>query len=164
MRTGTEGEMKESNPKMIIAAIRVVHVGLMITLVSFAAVTIYIMESNTLPAQNNAIFRYLPIAALIIVYPLSAYIFTKNVKKIQKQTIDLKSKLMRYQAAHIIRCGILEIAAILGLVISMITGTSLNFIVWAVVMVVFVMQFPTTNSIASRISATKEEVEILKGL
>lgn len=149
---------------MSIAAIRVVHIGLMVVLIAFAGVTVFIIEGSSFSVQNDVYLRYSPIAALIIVYPLSVYLFTSNVKKIQKQPLDLKSKLMRYQSAHIIRCGILEFAAILGLIVCMITATYTNFIVWGVVMVVFVMQFPTTNSIASRISATREEVEVLKSI
>lgn len=149
--------------KQQLLLLRIIHFALMGGLTIFGVV-VYWLNSNdpvgNADAMNEAVV-YLPGLLFLAALPLSFILFKQQVKPLQTEERDLRSKLAGYQTAHIVRLALLEGAGLFAAVISMQLANVYLLGVLAAVLVTFLFLLPTPYRISVELKLNQKEREQL---
>ena len=84
----------------------------------------------------------------ITLIPISAFIFKTLLKKASdSSSLAVSDKLMQYQTAFIIRCALIESAALFNGVMLLITGNAIPLIFGVIAVVVLWLARPTKEKV-----------------
>jgi hypothetical protein len=109
-------------------------------------------------SDSNRIFLYLPGAAMVVAFPASQMVYKNYIKEnAMDNTLDLRSKLGIFQAAHLIRISMFEAVALFSAVASFITGTNINLGILCIALAILAFAVPTPFKVAEAMNLSLEE-------
>ncbi|QHI39053.1 hypothetical protein IMCC3317_44540 [Kordia antarctica] len=144
-----ENNMQQLTPTKFIQTLTIIYSALLIGLLLFIGFVLFQFSDGMIPEldTNDTLLFIYPVIAIAAIYGSQA-IFKKLVASAEKKP-DLKSKLVSYQIASIIKFGLIEGSICIGIVLSLITGNTAYIAIAGVLIVYFLMQRPTRTKIES---------------
>ncbi len=143
-------------PNKFIKTLSIIHFALLLGLLVFGGFTIFQLDSGITPAFDPSDILLLIYPVIVISVLVASKLIFKYLLAFAEKRTDLKSKLMSYQTALIIKFALIEGPAILGIVLSMITGNTAYIAIASVLIIYFLMQKPTANKIESDLNLRGE--------
>ncbi len=140
-----------------------IHWSLMMPLVLFEGIVLYFNTSNPpVAAEDGGQFLYLPGGMLILLWPISMFLFQRLIGAIPSDA-RLDTKLIRFQSAHLVRMAMFEVIGMMAAVVSFITATNENLLIIAIVFGMFLTQQPTKVRLIQLLGLNAEEQVALDG-
>ena len=156
--------MEAQNPTLMLKTIKTIHWALVGGLSLFAAVTAFQLGTNpetTFFAPENPII-FIPTLAGIFLIPTSLVLFNKQMGQ-AKEKKELGSKLTSFQTAHIVKMAMLEGVGMFSIVACLVTFTTANFFIFALVIILMAGSAPTAFKLGDKLSLSRGEVQQLDG-
>ena len=156
--------MEAQNPSAMIKTIQTIHWALVGGLSLFAAVVAFQLGTNPetifFDPENPIIF--VPTFAGIFLIPTSMVLFNKQMCQ-AKDKKELGSKLTSFQTAHIVKMAMLEGVGMFSIVACLVTLTTANFFIFALVIILMAGSAPTAFKLGEKLSLSRNEVQQLAG-
>ena len=152
---------KESQISGPIKAIRVIHIGILGSTLIFGGFIFLLVSRNYVALDLNDPLTYIPLTATVILIPLANFLFNNHLRS-KNQEGELKSKLLTFQSAHIKRIALIEALGFISVIISLVTNTLENYIIFALTLVYLIALFPTSTKIAERLELSQSERLLLE--
>lgn len=147
--------------RQLLQTLNIMHWTITITPVIFGGVVLFVLNEPTNPWEfetDNPMF-YLPWIYFIVAIPLSKFMFNTVLKSnAPSKSMSLKSRLGAYQTAHLVRLAVLETAAIMAVVISLVTETLISFPVLLLALIMMFSQFPSKGKIVETLELSEAEI------
>ena len=99
---------------------------------------------------------YIPLTLAAVLFPIANFLFTKELRSINKVG-DLKNKLQAYQSAHIKRIALIEVVGFVSAIISLLTSTLENYLIFLLAIVYLTFFFPTSERVATQLELSQSE-------
>jgi hypothetical protein len=147
---------KESQSSGPIKAIRVIHIGILGSTLIFGGFIFLLVSRNYGALNLNDPLTYIPLTATVILIPLANFLFNKKLRS-SIQERELKSKLLTFQSAHITRIALIEVLGFISVIISLVTNTLENYVIFILAIVYLIALFPTSTRIAERLELSQSE-------
>jgi hypothetical protein len=106
--------------------------------------------------EQTQIFQYVLLAMLVVGLTASQMIPKMLIGKIDP-SLPLKNKMPKYLSAVILRSACLELPGLFACVVTFITGETYLLLLVPLLLILFYVYRPTTNSIAEELNLTHEE-------
>ena len=142
--------------KNLFKTMRIIHLALLAGQVLFAGVVFFLNHSTVISLDTSEI--------LVIVAPVmgvaafvGSIVFFKNQLQSVKDRATLKEKMGAYQTALIVRFALLESASLFNLVCYFITQNFLFLLIAMLMIIYFVVAWPTVNSAESDLDLNYDE-------
>jgi hypothetical protein len=155
--------MSAYSGKQALMTMRIIHFAMMAGLVLFGVVTFYLNSANSeivTHPQRDALLLVAGAFTLMAV-GLSPILFKQQLTSKLTESDDLRSKLAKYQTAHLIRSAVLEGAGLFATVISMLTRESMTLAALAIIIGVFVLSIPSAFSLERDLQLSAAEKQEL---
>jgi hypothetical protein len=143
--------------------LKILFFAILIGMIIPAAFGIYLFYTSGLSSNDTLkdIFQFaIPLLAISCVLA-SKLIFKKRLFEMDKDQ-PLLAKLDVYKSAFIFRCAILEAPAFLSIVALFLTGDVINLIVLGVILVIYGMQYPSSDKVLDALPLNDEEVRLIR--
>ena len=145
-----------------VRTIQLIFLTLVITPTFFGLATYYLFTIGYQPSGDTEdILMYLPATSLLFSVPLGNFLYKKSLAPVTPQ-MPLKSKLMRYQIAVILRAALIELAALLASVVCYMSGNILLLLVIPICWVLFYLYRPSLSAMETDLLLSPAEVKELK--
>lgn len=136
---------------------------LLIGLVTFALMAVWLnnyTEFNVGLSEMNNIFLVILLTIGVGCYAASKMLFKKQIET-AKRNLDLKSKLVEYRSALVMKYALIEAPAFTGIVFYMLTNDYLMLSFSGVLIVLFYFNKPSKETIARELELNIGEIERL---
>ena len=140
--------------------ITILYLALLMGQLMFAVVAFSINGSTAVVIDTNDTIIFIEVIMVTGCFIASNILFKKQLADAAQQS-DVKSKLMRYQTALIIRCALLEGASLFSIVNYMTGGNLLYLIISGLIILYFLSFRPTKERIKEDLQLSYDEVELL---
>ena len=139
--------------------LRIIHFGMIMPIIVFSGVVLFLNSGSEEAADVSRIeeLRYIPGLLLMLAFWMAPSLFKKQVRNAVKPTSTLEDKLAIYQSAHIVKMALFEAAALFGLVESFVNNHWFNFLIVAIVLLIFVSNMPTVSRFSMIFDLSVEE-------
>ncbi len=154
--------MDIQTPSAILKTLRTIHWSLVTGLSLFAAVVAYLLlgSMETTLVRTEEIITFIPAILAVSFIPTALFLFNRQLKVLEKKP-DLDQKLIGYQAAHIVKMAMLEGVGLFAIVACFVTYTTVNFFVFALVLILMAGSTPTAFKLGDQLGLSRDEVESL---
>lgn len=151
--------MQNNNAKSkeYFTVLKVIFVGMIFSQLIMLFVSLLIFSNIQPNLELNSILEII-VTLLFAVAIGITYIFTKQKMKSITEKKDLSEKLSEYRTLFIMKFAILEMPSILGIVSYILTGNNLFLIYTVLIILVFIVNYPSKVRIASEIGITESEL------
>lgn len=156
--------MEAQKPSLMLKTLKTIHWALVGGLSLFATVVAFQLGTNpetTFFAPENSII-FVPTFAGIFLIPTSLVLFNKQMSQARKNT-KLNDKLIMFQTAHIVKMAMLEGVGLFSIVACLVTFTTVNFFIFALVIILMAGSAPTAYKLGEKLSLSRNEVHQLDG-
>jgi len=157
-------EINQHSSKEYFKLISIIHLYLVLGIVLFGlVVSLFIIDFRQVDTQSKLakLFVYL-VPGLVIVGIVAGNMIFRTKLNALKENKDLKSKIMGYRESLILCYMVFEAPAMFALVAVFMTN-DINFIVYAVLMVIILaIKRPTTKSAIADLQLSQQEVAFLE--
>jgi len=136
---------------------------LLIGLVTFALMAVWLNNYTDFSAglsEMNNIFLVILITIGVVCYAASKILFKKQIET-AKRHLDLKSKLVEYRSALVMKYALIEAPAFMGILFYMLTNDYLMLSFSGVLIVLFYFNKPTKENVARELELNPDEMERL---
>jgi hypothetical protein len=149
---------QQITPATYLRTISIIHVALIAGQVLFAIVALVQTRKLIINVRymRDPLLFVIPLAA-VSGFIASNALFKKKVSEIDK-TASLKTKLMAYQGALIIRFACLEAPSLFGIVVFLITGQLLFLLISAAIILYFIYVKPSKQNIQDDLQLSYQEL------
>ena len=143
-----------------LTTLKLLYASLLMSILIFLAIAYWMVTSNETPADASLeeILMFTTLGAALAGLAAGYFVFKSLIAKIPP-TATLKTKLMEYQKAVIIRFACLEFPAMLGIVSAIITGGLTFFYVPAALIFIFIMLRPTPQAVIEDLALERTQLE-----
>ncbi len=128
---------------------------------AFFGVFVYLVNSEKESAwtwNGSYLLSYLPAVLLLVILPVSLVVFRLVLKdNMPKRNPDLSKKIRAFQTAHLVRISMIEMVALSGAVVSLVTGSQINLIVVLLALVIMALLAPTPSRLEGLLELNTEE-------
>jgi hypothetical protein len=151
----------EPTPSPQVKGLLILHFALFAGQIIFVLIATLLVSLNLFPAVLG---KYGPelilLSALIevIAILLAKMLFKRKLKKINQNKLALNKKLEAYRGANITRWAILEGAALIVIVLFLLTNQFLILFIVLALLFIFYTTRPTAPNIATDLEASEREV------
>ena len=151
----------EPTPSPQVKSLLILHFALFAGQILFLLVATLLISLDLFPP---ALSKYAPelilLSALIevIAILLARFIYRRKLKKINAEVTTLPRKIESYRAANIIRWSILEGAALIVIVLFLLTNQWLILFIVLALLFIFYTTRPTAPNIASDLKVSEQEI------
>lgn len=146
--------------------ITLVYLGLVTVLVSFLLIVYFINVTGPLNATADQAFTQMLRYVLFVVLPLGLgagfFLFKQLMSRIPAGD-PLKTKLMKYQQAILIRAACFELPGLFGGVAALLSGDNTFLLFTALIAAMFLVFRPGFNSLATDLHLSPDEIRQLEG-
>lgn len=156
----------EPTPPLPVKGLLILHFALFAGQIIFVLIATLLVSLNLFP---EILGKYGPemilLSALIevIAIILSKMLFKRKLKKINKNTLSLSQKLQAYRSANITRWAILEGAALIVIVLFLLTNQFLILFIVLALLFIFYTTRPTAPNIATDLGVSEGEIFSMEG-
>lgn len=143
-------------PNKFIQTLTIIYMALLLGLLMFMGFVFFQFSGGITPEidTNDTLLLIYPVIAIFALVG-SQTLFKKLLASAENKS-DLKSKLMNYQTASIVKYAMIEGPAFFGIIFSMITGNTAYIAIACVLVIYFLMQRPTRAKIESDLNLKGE--------
>lgn len=146
----------ESTKQAKFNSLQIIYGAFIIAVTTFLAVVLYLSESLYFEINTDDVYIFVvPLLSVVSIFS-NTYLFNNSLKVITPND-DLQTKFSKYQAANIVRCGVLEAPALLGIVATHNSGNYLFLIFSGVMTLVMLFYFPTKDKFINTVQLSFEE-------
>ncbi len=151
----------EPTPPPQVKGLLILHFALFAGQIIFVLIATLLVSLNLFPAVLG---KYGPelilISALIevIAIILAKMLYKRKLKKINQTTLSLSQKLAAYRGANITRWAILEGAALIVIVLFLLTNQFLILFIVLALLFIFFTTRPTAPNIATDLQVSEQEI------
>ena len=139
-----------------IKAVRVIHIGILGSTLILGGFIFLLVYRNYDALDINDPLTYIPLVAAVVLIPLANYLFNKSLRS-RNQEDDLKSQLLTYQSAHIKRIALIEALGFISAIVSLVSNTLENYVIFVLCIAYLIVLFPTSTKIAERLELSQSE-------
>ncbi|WP_430412559.1 hypothetical protein [Kordia sp.] len=142
-----QSNTQELTPNKYIKSLSIIHMTLLAGMILFGGFVLFQFSGGITPAldTNDTLLLVFPVIVVVAILASQA-IFKKLIVATESKT-DLKSKLVGYQTATIIKLALIEGPAFFGIVLSMTTGNTAYIAIAIVLVIYFLLQKPTLTKV-----------------
>ena len=142
--------------KALVNSIRMVYLAQVICVVFAAVVLLTIRNGEVATPELIEIFRYVAIGIMMVGIPSSFFLYKRLVANVDP-ALTLREKFAKLQAAILIRCALLEVPALFGIVCAYQTG-DLNFLIMSAIMLALMLSVrPTIETMCTDLQLSESE-------
>ncbi len=156
----------EPTPSPQVKGLLILHFALFAGQIIFVLIATLLVSLNIFP---SVLGKYGPevilISALIevIAIILAKMMYKRKLKKINQNTLPFSKKLESFRGANIIRWAILEGAALIVIVLFLLTNQYLILFIVLALLFIFFTTRPTAPNIATDLQVSEQEVLAMEG-
>ncbi len=111
--------------------------------------------------DDSNVLTFIPVVVFIIAVPAAFIMFKSQINGQLQQNPPTERKLAIFQTAHIIRMALLESAALIGVVVCIITKTYINYIPTGIAILLMLMIIPSEFKISEQLKLSRNEQQQL---
>ena len=143
---------------------QVIYFAILISYITFAGIGLGIRSALTDPLDEPAIqvLNYIALLSLMVFIPLGFWMHSQRMKKIPADT-DLIVKLYHFRTSFIIKLALFETCGILGIVVMILGGQVQVLLQLGIVLVVFLLSYPSMYKYKTELNLTEEESQKIRG-
>ena len=143
---------------------RVIYFAILIGFLIFAGIGLGIRSAlnDLLDEPTIQILNYISLLSLMVFIPLGFWLHSQRMKKIPDDT-ELIVKFYHFRTSFIIKLALFETCGILGIVVMILGGQVQVLLQLGIVLVVFLLNYPSINKYKTELNLTEEETEGLRG-
>jgi ABC-type multidrug transport system fused ATPase/permease subunit len=154
-------DLQSDNPKQLYGILKIIFFAMFSGILIFLMVVIFLSHEEIkeqLDLQNTLVLALLGLTLLGI--PLSIKISGKVIKKIDKN-LPLIKKVEGFSNGWIIRMAVIEGVSLFCIVALLMTHDHRFLFIVILLLMFFLMNFPSISKMAQMLHLTKEEIDIL---
>jgi hypothetical protein len=140
--------------------IQLIHLAFCIAVCLFGALVLMISSANLYFSiefnQDSLIVLIAPLFAIICI-ALSNFLFNSLMNQVDKSASAM-AKFQKYQAAFLVKCALLEGAALFNIVVCLVTNNAFTLLFAALCLVVLWLNRPTKNHISEALQLQESEL------
>lgn len=143
---------------------QMIYFAILIGFVSFAGIGLGIRSALTDPLDEPSIqvLNYVALLSLLVFIPLGFWLHSQRMKKIPDDT-ELIVKLYHFRTSFIIKLALFETCGILGIIVMILGGQVQVLLQLGIVLVAFMLNYPSMYKYRTDLRLTEEEIEDLRG-
>ena len=142
---------------------QVIYFGILIGLLIFAGIGLGVRSvlSDPLDKPTIQILNYIALFSLLVFIPSGFWLHTQRMKKIPADT-ELIVKLYHFRTSFIIKLALFEACGFLGTIVMMLGGEIQVLLQLGIVLVVFLLNYPSIYKYKTELGLKEEDIEKLK--
>ena len=142
---------------------RIIYFGIVTGFLIFAGIGMGIRSVLEEPLDEYSIqvLNYIALFSLLVFIPLGFWMHNQRMKQIPEDT-ELIVKLYHFRTSFLIKLALFETAGILGIVVMILGGRVQVLLQLGIVLVVFLLNYPSLYKYMTDLQLTDEEMEELR--
>lgn len=143
-------------------SIHLIYLGQVISLISFSAVVLFLNYSDERQIDEVLIGKVqYPLSFVFILGLAASQLLSKYMLKKIDRTKELKNKITAYFPVVIIRTACLEAPGLFACVVALLTRQTYYLLVIPLLLILFMLYWPTRSTIANELGLSIDERERL---
>lgn len=144
--------------KSLLFTLTIISLAPVVVLVFFSVIVVFLHTSGQLSRADDLKEIFLYIVPIVTVIGLTAaYLAYKFAINKINASLSLHEKLLKYQAAFMVRMALLEVVGLFAAIASFLTGYFYFLICPLLITVLFILLRPTPYGITEDLNLTQEE-------
>jgi hypothetical protein len=142
---------------------RVIYFAILIGFLIFAGIGLGIRSALNDPLDEPTIqiLNYISLLSLMVFIPLGFWLHSQRMKKIPDDT-ELIVRLYYFRTSFLIKLALFETCGILGIVVMILGGQVQVLLQLGIVLVAFLLNYPSMYKYKTELGLTEEEIEDLR--
>lgn len=143
---------------------QVIYFAILIGFLIFAGIGLVIRSALSSPLDEPAIqvLNSIALLSLMVFIPLGFWMHNQRMKKIPADT-ELIVRLFYFRTSFIIKLALFETCGILGIVVMILGGQVQVLLQLGIVLVAFLLNYPSKYKYKTELNLTEEEEKDLRG-
>jgi hypothetical protein len=143
---------------------QIIYFGLLIMFLIIAGAGLGIRSALNYPQDDPyvQVLNYVAMLSLLVLIPLGFWMHSQRMKKIPAGS-DLTVKFYHFRSSFIMKLAMFETCGILGIIVMILSGQVQVLLQLGIVLVVFLLNYPSMYKYKTDLGLTEEEVEKIRG-